>query len=404
MFLRKSRAFLVLFLVSALAVSGVGKAVTLTVVHPWTGAEREAFMPVIRAAEEALGIQIRDTVLRIEDLKVLLPTQWAAGTAPGDVMFAGEMGLVRRAHEGGHFVALSDFLNPAQYTPGVLAARTVDGVVYGAPYTHKPKPGFFYRVSFFEEHGLTPPTNWAEFIELLDALKKIPGVEAPIASGNGTGWPLADTAEHFLVAFAGPQLQQELAQGTAPDFAWEIVEAVYKGVLVPLLKAGYFAEPLEWTTALERWWRGDFGIYFMGTWILGMVDDRDDVGTFTIPGTLGITTSVDYMVVNAYSDNVDAAVELAVWLSTEGQKLQVQQGGHIATYRPAMDRDLYPPAELSVLDAIGEAVLLTGLHDTVGGEFREVLLDQLKLLWVAPDRVDEVLLNVREAWERVTGR
>jgi multiple sugar transport system substrate-binding protein len=380
---------------------GQAQEPVVTLIHPWAGAERELFQPVLEAAEEALGIRIEDSVLRLEDLFVLLPTQWAAGTAPGDVMFAGDPGLIRRALEGGHYAPLTDILDPADYTPGVVQARTLEGIAYGAPFTHKPKPGFFYRVSFFEEHGLRPPTTWTEFVELLDALAEIPGVEAPIASGNGAGWPLADTAEHFLVSYAGPQLQRELALGTAPDFAWDIVETVYKSVLVPMLEAGYFAEPLEWTTAMERWWRGDFGIFFMGTWLLGMVDDPDDAAVFTVPGSMGITTSVDYMVVNAHSDNLDAAMRLAQWLSTEGQVLQVQQGGHIATYLPAMDLELYPPAERSVVGAIAEAVLLTGLHDTVGGEFREVLLDQLKLLWVAPDLVDDVLFEVRDAWKRV---
>ena len=377
--------------------------VTLTLVHPWAGAERELFEPVLRAAEEELGITIEDTVLRIEEHIVLLPTQWAAGTAPGDVMFAGEPGLVRQAHAGGHYVDLGDVLDADDFAPGALEARTIDGMVYGAPFTHKPKPGFFYRPSFFEEHGLTPPTTWSEFIDLLDAMMEIDGIDAPIASGNGSGWPLADTAEHFLVAFGGPQLQMELAQGVAPDFAWDLVGAIYRDVLVPMLEAGYFAEPLEWTTALERWWRGDHGIYFMGTWILGMIDDPDDAAVFTIPGTLGITTSVDYMVVNAYSDHLEEAMELVAWLSTEGQRLQVQEGGHIATYLPATDLELYPAAEQSVVEAMAGAVFLTGLHDTVGGEFRETLLDQLQLLWVSPGAVDDVILNIREAWERVTG-
>ena len=185
----------------------------------------------------------------------------------------------------------------------------------------------------------------------------------------------------------------------APEFAWELVGSIYRSVLVPMLEAGYFAEPLEWTTALERWWRGDYGMFFMGTWILGMVDDPDDVAVFTIPGALGVATSVDYMVVNAYSDHVEAATELAAWLATEGQVLQVQEGGHIATYVPATELELYPPAEQSVVEAMGDARLLTGLHDTVGGEFRETLLDQLQLLWVAPGAVDDVLFNIREAWE-----
>jgi hypothetical protein len=39
---------------------------------------------------------------------------------------------------------------------------------------------------------------------------------------------------------------------------------VFEAYLVPLIKAGYFSEPIEWTKAVELWWQGDYALYFNG--------------------------------------------------------------------------------------------------------------------------------------------
>jgi len=393
-----------LLLAVTLAVGAFGTSVaadvTLTVAHPWTGDERDLFIPVLEAAEEALGITIGETVLRTEDLVTILPTQWAAGTAPADVIFITDTALLREGARGGHVANVSPLVDAEDYVAGTVEALTVDGEVYGAPFTQKPKPGFFYRHSFFEEHGLTPPEALEEFEALLDELMEIEGLTAPIASGDEVGWPLTDVTEHYIIAHAGAEVHRAVTECTATDEDWEAFEGVFTDVLVPHLEAGYFSEPIEWTTALERWWGGDFGIYFQGIFILGMVDDPDDVGVFTIPGADGVISSVDYLFVNQYSPNLDVAQELFQWLVTEGQVEQVQHGGHIGTYEPATDVELYPPAEREIADAIAPLTPLLDMDDTIGGVFQSTFWDELKLLWVAPDRVDEVLENVREAWEQ----
>lgn len=370
--------------------------VTLTVIHPWAGDERDLFLPVLRAAEQALGVTINDTTMRTEDLKVVLPTQWAAATAPGDVIFLTDVALIKLGGEQGHIPDVSGLINVADFVPG-----SVDPVApYAAPYTQKPKPGFWYRKSFFAEHGLSVPTNWRELDDLLETLKGIEGLEAPVASGDEVGWPLSDVTEHFLVAFGGPELHKELSSLVCfgPQDPWSVIRAIFRDMLLPWLRLGYFGEPIEWTTALEKWWNGDFGIYFQGIWIAGMVEDKTDLGVFTIPGAMGVVSSIDWLFVNNYSENLDKAKELFQWLVTEGQVVQVQQGGHVATYRPAQDLALYPEPERSIVQAIGAAVPLTDLDDTIGGDFQRTFWDQLKLLWVSPDRADEVLDIIEEAW------
>jgi len=388
-------ALLVLGLLAAL---GGAQQKTLTVIGPWAGAEQEKFMPVLQAAEQELGIKIDYQVYRAEDLATLLPAQFAAGTAPGDVIFMWAWFIAKNKD---HAMDVTGLIDPADFRPGILDPVTVEGKLYGAAYTGKVKPGFWYRKSFFEEHGLSVPTNWKEFLDLLEQLKGIEGLKAPIASGDGVGWPLSDVTEHFLATFGGPELNKELAACVCLP-SWSVIEAIFKDWIGYLLGQGYFGEPTEWTAVLEEWWNGDYGLYFMGSWITGMVKDPNDLGVFSIPGNLGIVFAADYAFVPKYTQYPDEAKALLRFLATKGQEVQVQQGGHIATYLP-VSLDLYPPVDREVAQTLVGKVTLPDLDDTIGGEFQTTFWDQLKLLWVAPERVDEVVETIHEAYDRACG-
>jgi len=388
----------VLLMLGLLATLGGAEQKTLTVIGPWAGAEQEKFMPVLQAAEQKLGIKIDYRIYRAEDLATLLPAQFAAGTAPGDVIFMWAWFIAANAQ---HALEVSDVIDETQFSPGILDPVKVDGKLYGASYTGKVKPGFWYRKSFFEKHGLKPPTDWKEFIDLLEELKGIEGLKAPIASGDGVGWPLSDVTEHFLATFGGPELHKELAACVCLP-SWSVIEAIFEDWLKYFLDRGYFGEPTEWTAVLEEWWNGDYGLYFMGSWITGMVDDPNDLGVFSIPGNLGIVFAADYAFVPKYTEYPDEAKALLQFLATQGQEIQVQQGGHIATYLP-VSLELYPPVDREVAQTLAGKVALSDLDDTIGGAFQTTFWDQLKLLWVAPERVDEVVDTIHDAYNEACG-
>jgi len=163
-----------------------------------------------------------------------------------------------------------------------------------------------------------------------------------------------------------------------------------------LLEAGYFSEPIEWTTAIELWWGGDYGLYFMGSWITGMVEDPEDLGVFSIPGSEGLVFAADYFFVPEYTLHPEEAKQLAQFLaSAEAQRLQVAQGGHIATAL-AVSLDAYPAVDRGVAEVLVGKEVLSDLDDTIGGEFQATFWDQLKLLWVNPEALDDVLEALQE--------
>lgn len=389
--------FLTLFVLSGILVQAK-EAVTLTLIHPWSGAEWDQFEPVVKEAETALGIKIDVRAIRSEDLLTLLPTQWPAGTAPGDVIFLTVPSLILKGAKEGHIMDVTKLVNPADFVPASVGyVTTEDGKIFAAPFCEGVKPGFWYRKSFFQKNGLKEPTNWKEFIDLLEKIKGLPGIKAAIGSGDGCGWPLSDITEHFLVAFGGPQLLNELASGNCPPETWSVVEAIFKGWLAKLIGAGYFSEPIEWTTAQTMWWKGDFGLFFMGNWLTAMVDDPSDLGIFPIPGTKGITGCIDFLTASAYTKHPEETKALLKWLATEGQKVRAKQGGTVATYR-SVPLELYPPAEKMLAAKTSEMEPLFDLDDAIGGEFQTTFWDQLKLLWVKPEKVDDVLEVIYDAY------
>ncbi len=366
----------------------------LTVIGPWSGAEMEAFMPILEAFTEETDIEVKYRIYRAEDLAPLLPAQFAARTAPGDVIFMWAW-FISQMGPDGHALDVTGLIDEDDFTTGALDPVKVDDTIYGGAYTGKVKPGFWYRKSFFNTHDLEPPTTWAEFTALLDDIEDIPGIVNPIVSGDAVGWPLSDVTEHFIATYGGAQMHQDLTAGTV---SWNSsqVKGVFEDRLIPLLEAERFSEPTEWTAAVDLWWDGDYGLYFMGSWITGMVDDPTDLGVFSLPGAEALVFSADYFFIPAYTQHPDEAKELFQFLaSAEAQEVQVGEGGHIAT-NLNVSLDAYPAVDKEVAEILVGKEVLTDLDDTIGGEFQEEFWTQLKLLWVSPGSLNSVLEALEE--------
>jgi multiple sugar transport system substrate-binding protein len=364
---------------------------TITVVGPWSGTEMDAFLPTLQRFETLSGINVRYRIRRAEDLSTLLPAQFAAETAPGDVIFMWGWYIAQQA-QNGHILDVTDLIDEADFLGGAFDPVSVDSSIYGGTYTGKVKPGFWYRKSFFTANGLTPTTansTWPEFASLLADIAAVQGVIDPIASGDGVGWPLTDITEHFLLTFGGAQVQADLIAGTT-SWTTDPVKGIFEDYLVPTL--GNFSDPLAWdSTAINSWWQGDYGLYFMGSWITGMVDNATDLGMIPLPGAEALVLPADYFFIPAYTQYPDEAKELFEFLiSEEAQRLQVAQGGHLAT-NVNVPLSSYPATDRMVIEFLQDFAVAPDLDDTIGGVFQTTFFDQLKLLWVDPGQLDNVL-------------
>jgi len=364
----------------------------LTIIGPWTGTEKDSFLTTLEEFEEQSGINVQYKVYRYEDLANLLPAQFATQRTPGDVIFMRTTFIQNNTQ---HIVELSDVIETGAFRTGALDNVTVENELYGFSYTGITKPGFWYRKSFFEEHELTKPETLNEFVTLLEDISEIEGIIAPIASGNGVGWPLSDVTEHFILTFGGPELQKDLISGNVSWTGETAKKPMNK--LASLLSEGYFGEPVEWTTVLEQWWQGQYGLYFMGQWLIGMVDDPSDLGVLALPGNEAVVFALDYAFIPKYSENIDAAKILIKYLgSIEGQTKQIEQGGSIASVKGIKSKS-YPSHYKEIASLLEGKSVVNDLDDTIGGMWQTTFWDQLKLLWVRPETLDNILQTLENA-------
>ncbi len=364
---------------------------SITVSVPWAGDELDTFMPVVEAFEDQHDAQVNVVTQRAEDLVEVLPAQFAAETSAADVIMMWEWWI---SENGEHIMNKNDLWE--RYEDDMVSPPIVDaaGDVRGVSVSMNLKPGFWYRQSFFEEHGLSEPDTHEEFVQLLDDIQQIDGVEAAIGSGNGVGWPLTDIVEHFIINYGGPELQLDLIEG---NVGWVGTEAedMFREQLVPLLEAGYFSDPVDFTEMIELWWDGDYGLYPIASFITGVVDDPDDLGVFALPGQRAVVQAPDSFFIPEYTDNPELAREfLDFVLSEEGQAVRAE-GGDRMVPSTAVPDDAYPPAMREVASLAAEMeTLVPDLDDEIGGDWQSTFWDQLTLLWVEPGAIDDVLETI----------
>ncbi|MFQ5907868.1 MAG: extracellular solute-binding protein [Thermoplasmata archaeon] len=370
----------------------------LVVYHPWSGSERDLFLPVLEDFTDRTGIKVTDVTFRQEDLQLILPAQFEAERTPADVIFMAS-GFIRDWGIDGHAVDMSGTLNEADFLAGALDPISSGSAIYGGAFTGKVKPGFWYKNDLFTSKGWdTTPANFAEFQALL---ADIATDMTPIVSTTD-GWPLSDLTEHFIATYGGAQMHKDLVSGAAA-FTDADVKAVFTDYLVPLITAGYFDSPVEWTAGVKNLQDGDNALYFQGSWLPTM-SQITDTGTtanmraMALPGGVadqGVVFSVDYVFVPTYTTRMaDAQALFDYLMSVEGQEKQIEQGGHFATNVNA-DPSKAPPTFSG--DLIAGKEILADLDDTIGGSFQTAFWAQLLLLWADPSQLDAVLAAIEGA-------
>jgi multiple sugar transport system substrate-binding protein len=367
--------------------------VKLTVIGPWAGDEEKYFRQVINEYMKLRpDVEITYVIQRAEDIASTLPAYLKAGKTPADVIFSAWGWFIVDMAKSGYLVDLTPYINQTDYVNGIFNPVKYDNKIWGAPFTMWLKPGFWYRKSFFQKYNLTEPKTWDDFLNLLNKIKGIPGIKKPIVTGDSVGWPIGDIVEHFLITFGGPDLQYKLISGSV-KFNDTIVKSIFENRLIPLLKNGDFSEPIEWTTAKDLWWNNEYALYFMGTWITGMVNDPNDLSFFTLPGDKGVVGGTDYIFVPKYSENVNEAIKFVQFLATKGQVIHASTpAGKIPTWTKASADAIWSPMKTVYNKIVGAGMaILPDLDDSIGGDWQKLSWDQFKLLWVNPDKLNDVL-------------
>ena len=377
----------------------------LAVTGVWTGGEEEDFRAVMEHVEGELGVEIQYHPRDTETLLTGTLMDYESGVTPADIVVMPSPARVRADGGRGHLEPVGDLWDPESYAPDPDPVMA-DGEVYAAPFKMDLKPGLWYRLSFFEEHGLSEPESYDEFLNLLDEIQGIEGVDAPLASGNGVGWPLSDVHEAFILRQdGGPELQQGLIAGEE-SFTDERVIAAFQEIQDTLM-AGYWSELREFGVQYEYFWDNRLPLYFMGSWTPAFeaIEDPEDVDFFRLPGTEGMVATVNWFTVPTYGPDVDGARQaVEQFVSPEGQQVWVERGGFV----PSSEEVPLEAYELDVManlvESAAEVTLVPDLDDSVGDPFQSEYWSQLTAFWTEPDRdiegmaqsLDEVLQEAVE--------
>lgn len=372
----------------------------LTVFSLWSDQEEANFEEALAKFTENTGITVNHVAYSTDELLVTIPTQLEAEEAIADVIIAPWPSWILDLADDGLLADVSDQMDTTKLPATYLDVVSSGDAIYAAPFKVSGKPGFWYRESFFEDNGLTAPTTYDEFKMLISNLTEIEGVEAAVASGDGTGWPLSDTTEAFIIGLGGYQLQEDLISGDA-EFTGAEAREVFEELGL-LLEAGCFSVPDDWQTQLQRVYDGTYGIYFQGSFVTTISpfsENLDDIGFFPFPETDGATGSVDYAVMPAATENMDEAEQLIEFLAgAEAQEIMVQQGGFLAP-NSDVPESAYNVADLKVVQFMQTVMIVPDLDDAVGNPFQQTFWDQLKAFWVDPTMdLDTMLQTLQDDW------
>jgi multiple sugar transport system substrate-binding protein len=376
--------------------------VTLTVFSLWSGSEEANFKQVLERFTNLTGISVRHIGYSTEELLITVPTQLRAGISIADVIIAPWPSWILNLAGEGYLTTVSDLINTTKFPQPYLDLVTSQGEIWAAPFKASGKPGFWYRKSFFANNSLTVPTNYTEFKDLLATIQGIPGVVAPIASGNGVGWPLSDTTEAFIIGLGegGYQLQLDLIFGDE-KFNSTVVKDVFVE-LASLLQAGYFSVPDDFDAQVAKVWDGTYAMYFQGSFITAFepfASNLEDVGFFPFPETTGATGAIDYAIIPWLTEHpIEAGQLLGFLASAEAQEIMVGLGGFLAPNIDVPD-SAYSPIDLTVLQFLRTVTVVPDLDDAIGPPFQTTFWDQLKAFWVNPTMdIDTMLQTLQDDW------
>jgi alpha-glucoside transport system substrate-binding protein len=186
---------------------------TIRVAVTWSDAELAAFQSVVDAFEAANPTYQVDLIPLGDDIADAL----SSGTnGRPDVVMMPRPGLVTE-----HLDQLdplpADVWDRASLSDGWQSLVWSQGVPYGLPFKVANQSALWYRKDLLDEHRLTAPTTWSEWLTLNDNLIRL-GI-APLALGAGDGWPLSAFFDNVLLG-CQPRFYAQLSQSRSRVELW----------------------------------------------------------------------------------------------------------------------------------------------------------------------------------------
>lgn len=278
--------------------------------------------------------------------KAVLSTRLTGGDPPDS--FQLHAGLEVEKYEPDKYLQPLDDLYAAQgleqaFPKDLLTLLKYQDHYWGVPVNIHRANVLWYNKQIFTDNNLTPPTTWAEFYVVGDALKA-KGI-VPLVIGTKEGWEAGHTFETILISELGAEGYRGLWTGQTQWTDPKVTQALetYKKVMT-YANTDYAA--LTWSDAAQYLVDGKGAMHIMGDWTDGWFTSKGytGYGWAPVPGTQGVF--------DALSDSFAAArgapnqANLMAWLelaaSKEGQEAFNPKKGSICA-RTDCDPALFNP-------------------------------------------------------------
>jgi raffinose/stachyose/melibiose transport system substrate-binding protein len=264
--------------VNALLLSSVSLAQTeIRITHATTGGAEKVVMDQIVADFEAANPDIKVKQIPYDDdiySNTALITQ-LQGTDVPDIYFQWAGFPVKRDAAAGYAMDLTaalasdgwgDSFVPSVWTEG--AGTMWEGKPYLVPTSLDVTNTIWYNTDIFAEHGLTPPANWDDFIEVIKKL--VEAGETPIVEGNNELWPFGNWASH-IAAKVVPVEEYQAAFLQEDKFSTPGFEKAL-GYIAQLHEVGAFNRDMQGLgadPAMATFIEGAAAMHPIGSWLIG---------------------------------------------------------------------------------------------------------------------------------------
>lgn len=320
---RRLRALLAAGVTSALLLSGCASSLTSTakvggdasgpatsktrisVMYGFTGTQESAFRKDLDAwaAKQGLTIDYQPSA----NFQTQIMTNISAGTAP-DIAIFPQPGILKKLATRGWLAPLSTQTNVDQIKndipAGFLDTATVNGTVYGAPYSMNIKSLYWYDKKVWAARGYAVPRTQDQLMALIKKIKATGSTPVcyGLQSQGATGWPATDWIEDYVLQTNGPQVYDKWLSGEVKFDSPQVRKAydIYNQIIMqPGNVYGGVKNSVNtnYSTAFNTMFNARPGCYLgkQGNFITSFFPDAvqknldDTVGVFQTPSVNGQT-------------------------------------------------------------------------------------------------------------------
>lgn len=315
------KKFLVLLLVSMLAVIPVlASAQTLTM-GSWRADDVEAMNALFAAYKELTGVEIIFQPTNPPEYNAALRLQLDNGTGP-DLMYARSYATGRELYEAGFFADCSEIEGVQEnFVPSSMEPwQAEDGTMFAVPFLAV-SHAVYYNQDIFAEQGLEVPGTWEEFIAVCEALKAA-GI-TPLANGVKDEWDILET--FFLgmlpnyVGGAEERAKYESGEKKLNDEAF-VAAYTDMAAVAPYLDENFAS--VDYNDSQIMFGSGRAAMFIDGSWTAGTYGDVDfNWSVFAIPAPEGKATAICFhpdaaITMNTATQYPEEAAAFLAWIAT----------------------------------------------------------------------------------------